>query len=345
MKFTDEAFFKTIRDFLTVYLPKQKCYSENTVRAYQISLNLFIDYLTVTLKTPIHKLSFSHITTKNVTDFLDWLQSERKCGTATRNHRLMAIRSFTKYAAGKNPANIFLQTEMKTVPVQKSPEKIVEFLSEEALKALLVQPSRSKPIGIRDCFLMTLMYDTAGRCQEILDLKWCDFELDVPNPYVRLTGKPGGKVRTVPLMDKTVQFLHLYAMHYHNLENLKSDGYLFYTVIHEKRNQMSPDNVAAFMKKYGEQARPNCPGMPERVHPHQLRHTRAIHLYRSGFPLALLAEYLGHVHVETTRVYAYADTEMKRAAIRKADPDNLAAQEPAIWSGNDEMIKKLYGLK
>ena len=36
---------------------------------------------------------------------------------------------------------------------------------------------------------------------------------------------------------------------------------------------------------------------------------------------------------------------MKRAAIRKADPDNLAVQELAIWKGDDEMIKQLYGLK
>jgi site-specific recombinase XerD len=345
MKFTDEAFYKTIRDFLTVYLPNQKCYSKNTVRAYRISLNLFLDYLKDTLNVPLHKLSFSHITTKNVSVFLDWLQSERKCGAATRNHRLMAIRSFTRYAAGTNPANIFLQAEMGNVPVQKSPDKMVEFLSEDALKTLLAQPNRNKPIGIRDCFLMTLMYDTAGRCQEILDLKWRDFELDIPNPYVRLTGKPNGKVRTVPLMDKTVQFIYLYAKHYHDVENIKSDSYVFYTIIHGKRNQMSPDNVASFMKKYGKLAKANHSDMPERVHPHQLRHTRAIHLYRNGFPLALLAEYLGHARVETTRVYAYADTEMKRAAIRKADPENLAVQEPAIWEGDDDMIKKLYGLK
>jgi site-specific recombinase XerC len=61
--------------------------------------------------------------------------------------------------------------------------------------------------------------------------------------------------------------------------------------------------------------------------------------------LVLLAEFLGHTHVETTQIYAYADTEMKRNAIRKADPDNLAVQENAIWEGDDEMIKKLYGLK
>ena len=344
MKFSDEAFFKSIRDFLMVYLPKQKCYSENTVRSYRISLDLFLDYLTETLQLPIYKLSFQHMTTQHITGFLDWLQTERSCSSSTRNQRLMAIRSFAKYAAGSNAANIFMQAEIASIPAQKSPEKIVEFLSEQALKALLTQPDRKRDIGVRDSFFMTLMYDTAARCQEMLDLQWKDFELDTLHPYLRLHGK-GNKVRTVPLMEKTVQFLHLYAGRFHPASTLKDHNPVFYTTIHGQKNQMSPDTVARFMKQHGEKARQVCQDMPERVHPHQLRHTRAIHLYRSGFPLALLAEYLGHVHVETTRVYAYADTEMKRAAIRKADPDNLAVQEMAIWKGDDELIKKLYGLK
>lgn len=344
MRFSDEAFFKTIRDFLTVYLPKQKCYSVNTVRSYRISLDLFLRYLTETLELPLYKLSFQHMTAEHITAFLDWLQTERSCSSATRNQRLMTIRSFAKYAAGNNAANIFTQVEIANIPIQKAPEKIVEFLSEQALKALLAQPNRKRDIGIRDIFFMTLMYDTAARCQEMLDLRWNDFELDTTHPYVRLHGK-GSKVRTVPLMEKTVQFLHFYAGRFHAASTLKDDSLVFYTTIHGQKNQMSPDTVARFMKQHGEQARQTCPDVPERVHPHQLRHTRAIHLYRSGFPLALLAEYLGHVHVETTRVYAYADTEMKRAAIRKADPNNLAAQEPAIWEGDDELIKKLYGLK
>ena len=344
MKFDDEAFFKSIRDFLTIYLPKQKCYSENTVRSYRISLSLFVDYLTNELGLPLHKLSFQHMDSNNITSFLDWLQTKRGCGCSTRNQRLMAIRSFVKYAAGRNRSIVSLQAEIGNIPAQKAAEKLVEFLSENALKALLAQPDRNRNLGIRDSFFMTLMYDTAARCQEMLDLRWKDFELDTSHPYVRLYGK-GGKVRTVPLMEKTVRFLYFYAEKFNPGSALKDDKPVFYTTIHGKQNQMSPDTVASFMKKYGELAKQDCTDIPDRVHPHQLRHTRAIHLYRSGFPLALLAEYLGHVHVETTRVYAYADTEMKRAAIRKADPDNLAVNENAIWKGDDEMIKKLYGLK
>lgn len=343
MKFTDEAFFNAIRDFLTVYLPRQKCYSDNTVRSYRITLNLLVDYLTESKNLPLYKLSFGDVSAESVSGFLDWLQSERRCSPSTRNQRLMAVRSFLNYASSMNTEYVSRQIEVSHVPIQKTQGKTVDFLSEDALKALLAQPDQRKRTGIRNAFFMTLMYDTAARCQEMLDLKWRDFELDVPHPYVRLTGK-GNKTRTVPLMDKTREMLNFYAGHFHNNENRKSDNYIFYTVIHEKRCQMSPDTVAVFMKKYGEEAKKSCPGMPDRVHPHQLRHTRAIHLYRSGFPLALLSEFLGHTHVETTRIYAYADTEMKREAILKADPKNLAVQEEAVWKGDDETIKKLYGL-
>lgn len=343
MKFTDENFFKIIRDFLNVYLPKQKCYSQNTVRSYRISLNLLVDYLTETKNMPLYRLSFEDMTAENINGFLNWLQTIRKCSPSTRNQRLMAIRSFLNYASGIDAAYASRQIEISHVPIQKTQGKIVEFLTEDALKALLAQPDCRKRIGIRNVFFMTLMYDTAARCQEMLDLKWRDFETDVPHPYVRLTGK-GSKTRTVPLMDKTVDMLHLYASHFHCNTEHESDSFVFYTVIHGKHCQMSPDTVASFMKKYGAEAKKSCSNVPDRVHPHQLRHTRAIHLYRSGFPLALLAEFLGHTHVETTRVYAYADTEMKREAILKADPENLAVQEEALWKGDDEIIKKLYGL-
>ena len=81
------------------------------------------------------------------------------------------------------------------------------------------------------------------------------------------------------------------------------------------------------------------------IHPHMMRHTRAMHLYQSGMPMVLLSQYLGHAQVETTMIYAYADTEMKRAAIQKADAVRGTKPVPdEIWADNEEMILKLSGL-
>jgi len=109
---------------------------------------------------------------------------------------------------------------------------------------------------------------------------------------------------------------------------------------------MSADAVAAFMAKYGIQARAKCAEVPEHVHPHQLRHTRAVHYYRDGMPLALIAEQLGHSSPETTKIYAFADSTMKRAAMEKADKNRNATPQPtAIWEDDEEMILRLSGLK
>ena len=193
---------------------------------------------------------------------------------------------------------------------------------------------------------MIFMYDTAARCQEVLDLRLRDFELNTKSPYVYLHGK-GSKTRTVPLMAKTVLHYQAYLDDFHLKAEQQSDDFVFYTTIHGKRNQMSPDNVEHFMGLYGERAKQVCSNVPDRVHPHQLRHTRAIHLYRGGMPLALLSEFLGHANISTTQIYAYADTEMKRLAIQKACPQISESEVDAdtpIWDNNDDVIRRLYGL-
>jgi integrase len=109
---------------------------------------------------------------------------------------------------------------------------------------------------------------------------------------------------------------------------------------------MSDDNVTRFLKQYAKSARAICDEVPPNVYPHLFRHGRAMSLYRNGMPLGLLSEFLGHENPETTLIYAYADTEMKRLAIEKATGStNPIHAEVAPWVFDDEMIKKLYGLK
>ena len=345
MKIKDATFFKTIRDFLTVYLPKQKNASLNTIKSYRETLNLLLKFLDEKKKIPLHKVSFSDLEHKTLGDFLDWLEQSRKCSISTRNQRLMAIKSFFKYAVLVDATQMSFQIEVQKVPIKKTHSAVVEYLSQEGLKNLLLQPNTKNDRGSRDQVLMILMYDAALRCQEILDIKVRDVDLNAVSPCILVTGK-SNKMRSVPITAKTVEHIKRYLKKFHSQYNERRDDYLFYTVLHQERKQMSCDNVERFMKQYGALARKKCRDVPENVHPHQLRHTRAIHLYRNGMPLAILKEFLGHADISTTQVYAYADTEMKRAAIKKAKGENqIDTPAEALWQTDEEMIKKLYGLK
>lgn len=191
---------------------------------------------------------------------------------------------------------------------------------------------------------MILLYDTGARNQEILNVKVKDF-FDSKTPCVHLIGK-GNKKRIVPVMAKTVEHFRNYIALYH--QEFHTDRYLFYTIRHGIQKQMSDDNVARFMKKYGNMAKESCSEVPDNLHPHMFRNSRAIHLYPAGMPLALVSEWLGHAQLETTQIYAYADTEMKREAIQKATgPLNplMSNEQTPCWKGDEQLIRKLYGLK
>jgi site-specific recombinase XerD len=292
----------------------------------------------------LEQIDFNIMDRPLILGFLEHLEIRRNCSVTSRNQRLMALRSFFKYAGMTDCVYAALYLTVGDIPLKKGIVKTVDFLSEEALSTLLSQPDTNRRIGMRNQFFMILLYDTAARCGEILNLKVRDLRLETEHPMVYLTGK-GNKMRTVPLMKRTVAHCYRYLEVFHGKVERDLDEYVFYTKNHNRRNPMSADTVAAFMKACGESARVKCHDMPNRVHPHLLRHTRAMHYYRNGMPLALLAELLGHADPETTKIYAYADTEMKRVAMEKADAKRTVDQTPIpIWENNEEMVLKLSGL-
>ena len=339
-------FFQLIRDFLTVYLPNQRGCSPNTIRAYRDALNLLFDYLKAIENLQLSEISFDKISRQTAECYLDWLESKRNCSISTRNHRLSCIRAFYKYAAGRDMTVATHSFELEKIPIKKTVKgQRVKYFEEDALKTILRQPDSGTKKGMRNLFHMILMYDTAARNQEILDLKVSDIHVSVKESHVVISGK-GSKTRIVPLMQKTIEHYNNYLRIFH--DGKISDDLLFYVVQKGYRQAMSADNVEKFMKKYGKAAREQNTKVPEGLHPHMFRHSRAMHLYHGGMPLPLLSEWLGHAQLETTMIYAYADTKMKREAIEKATSGInplKQGQEVTSWQDDDELIKRLYGLQ
>lgn len=197
-------FFRMIRDFLCVYLPKQKASSENTIKSYRLTLNLLIDYIVDSLGISLAEINFTTITRKLIEDFLDWIETERNCCITTCNQKLACIKSFYKYIGNRDIKLMVYYQELQVIPVKKEiKKKHIKFFSESVLKSILDQPNKTSKKGLRNLFFMILMYDTAGRNQELLDLHLNDIHISTDSPYVVFTGK-GNKTRLVPIMQKTV---------------------------------------------------------------------------------------------------------------------------------------------
>jgi len=66
-------------------------------------------------------------------------------------------------------------------------------------------------------------------------------------------------------------------------------------------------------------------GMPslatKKVSPHTIRRSTATHLLRGGVDINTVRDWVGHVSVDTTNIYARVDLETKAKAIATANPN------------------------
>lgn len=340
--------FSLLHDFLLIYLPDQQKVSPNTCRSYRKSLDLLLDYVKDQKKIPLYRVTFEMLTSETVLAFLSYLETERGCSVSTRNNRLAAIRAFVEYASDRDITVTSVLCELKKIPVKKTDDKaVIEYMSMKAVTAVIEQIDASKPKGLRDRFFFMLMYDTGARIQEMVGIRLCDLEAG-DAPKVTLHGK-GSKTRVVPIMDKTARHLKKYLSVFHKDEPLSSEMPLFYAVTHGNMHPISDRRIRYILKQYGMKAHANCQEVPENIYPHLFRHSRAMHLYQEGMDLTMVSQWLGHAQLETTEIYAHADTEHKRKAIAASTPqDNplYSKLNSARYTVDDkEMLKRLVGLQ
>ena len=337
---TVPLFFSMTYEFLQLYLPKQCGRSPHTVESYRDALSLFRHYVLDTVGVSMGQFTFANCTRECMLGFMDYLAS-RNSRPGTRNQRLAALKSYLWFAADKDVTLQSCALEVRRVPQCKVRRVERTVIDEEAMAAILAQPPQTR-MGLRDRAIMILMYDSAARLGEILGLHLSDAVISGANPYIRINGK-GGKERIVPITLRTAAHLTQYVSVYH-AGNTSETNLLFFTVIKNIVGPMSEGNVERFLSKYARQARSRCLSVPERVHPHMLRRTRATQLYQNGVSLPLVSRLLGHASLQTTQVYAKPSLKMLRRAIESVESPAQRAERP-IWIEHEATMAKLSGLR
>jgi site-specific recombinase XerD len=337
MKPTD--FAKHLTEFLSVYLPSQKNVSKNTIHSYRDSFKLLIKFCQERKSIPAERISMDLLSSELFTNFLEWLETDRKCSISTRNQRLAAIHSFFRYVQAEEPSGLFHFQKIISIPTKKAKKTIVEHLTPEAMKLLLKQPDKGCLKGRRDLTLMSILYDTGARVQELIDIKIGDVVLDEPAVIV-LTGK-GSKTRRVPLMKNTVSLLKRYIIENKLDKPCKNHYPLF---INNQHKKLTKEGVSYIISKYVALARKTSTIVPPKVKAHMFRHSKAMHLLQAGINLIYIRDFLGHVDIKTTEIYARADTETKRKAIENAYPDLIDSNLPD-WSEDQALLSWLSELK
>lgn len=332
---TATDFAKYLTKFFTEYLVGERGASTHTIRSYSDTFTLVLTYMDKVRHIAADRLTLSHFYRETVLDFLDWLQKERKCANTTRNQRLAALHSFFKYMQYEDAKHLEQWQNILSIKV-KRPEKrsSVNYLNVEGIKFLLEQIPVNTKEGRRNLALLALLYDSGARVHEIIDLSPSSLNLNKPC-YVTIFGK-GNKKRIVPLQNEQVMLLVSYMKENHLDNPAYNQRPLF---ANNRGEKLTNSGVAYILNLYANNARILNPELiPEKISPHTLRHSKAMHLFQSGINLVYIRAILGHVSIQTTEIYARADSKQKREALEAAYINIIPVQaNEGIWEKDSKL--------
>jgi len=331
----DSTFGSLVISFFGHYLVSQKGYPRNTVESYRDCIKLLVRYACQHLNVTPDQLGLDAFSDQMILDFLDHLEQDRGNTPRTRNQRLAAIKSFFRYLAAQDPAQLALCERICAISAKATEQKTIVPLDKSEVDAMIRATHGDRLAAVRDQALIRLLHNTGARVQELIDLELGDLHLD-QRLQVRLTGK-GRKQRYVPLWTDTAEAIRLY------LQRRDQAGIQSQVLLLNGRGQrFTRFGIGHLLHKYATKATRTCPTLADKnVTPHVFRHTTALHLIQAGIDLPTVKEWLGHADIKTTSQYATIDMNMKRKALQTCPaPESFIpdANQPPQW--HDQKIMR-----
>lgn len=307
--------------FLKEYLVVERNVSKETIRSYRKTFQMLIDYLVNNKNIKLKEITFDNVTRDLILEYLNYLEKKGN-SIRTRNQRLACIKSFYKYCLYYETQNIDNINKVLTINFKKYAKPIQEYLTEEEVSMIFTNVDTTTKKGKRDLLILVLLYDTAARETEIINLKLEDINIGMKS--IKITGK-GNKIRIVPIMEQTKNLLVEY------LKNNNSKKYL----LENKERIYNERFIRDIINKYTK-------GINKKITPHTFRRTRAIHLLDKGVNIVYIQELLGHSSLLTTQEYIRSITKSKFEAIKSVTPKLV--DELPDWNDDQDLLSQLLNL-
>lgn len=287
-----------ITEFLE-YCEIEKNKSQYTIKNYRHYLNRFANWSKI--KNP-KEISLGLVRKYRI--FLNRTLQEngKPLKKITQNYHVVALRAFLKYLAKQDVKAL----APEKIELQKTPDRSVEFLSEEELEKLLSQPKTKGIRGIRDKSILEMLFSTGLRISELVSLNRNQVNPEKDEFSVR--GK-GDKMRIV-FLSKTAQFwLRKYI--YQRSDN-QTPLFINHAQKEDPQNlnsgRLSARSIQRMIKKYALLA-----GLTKKVTPHTLRHSFATDLLANNANIRSVQAMLGHANLSTTQIYTHiTNQELKK---------------------------------
>jgi integrase/recombinase XerD len=237
-----------------------------------------------------------------------YLVSLDKAGLGARSaaRHLSAVRGFCRFLVRER---LMASDPTGDLAPPRLGRRLPAVLTLEEVMRLLDAPDPTRPRGLRDRAMLSLMYSAGLRVSELCALKTGD--VDARRGFVSVLGK-GGKRRLVPVGEVALSDLEAYLQGGRQTRAPRSHPALFLS------SWGKPLSRQAFWKLVHRYARKV--GITKPISPHKLRHSFATHLLEGGADLRSVQALLGHANIATTEVYTHLTPDHVRRAHRKSHP-------------------------
>lgn len=283
------------------YVESEKRFSPHTVKAYLKDLNQFLEFVRL-------EYGFSELVDVNHRVIRSWLVrlvTEDGISSNSVNRKLSTLKTYYRFLilSGQvevNPTLKVVAPKMK----KRLPEFVDQSSMDEFLKPELFENDFE---GVRNRFIIELLYQTGMRLSELLHISVVD--LQISSGTLKVLGKRN-KERLVPVNQNLLQLGLAYL---------------------EKRRELNTETTMLFVTLKGKTAYPKMVynvvnaylskvSTLNKKSPHILRHTFATHMLNNGADLNSIKEILGHANLSATQVYTHNSFEKLKSIYKQAHP-------------------------
>ena len=321
-------FVRQLAAYFDTHLPEVRNCSPNTIASYADTFALLFQFMHETKGISRERLDYKNFTPAVMEAFTLWLTRVRNYSAASVKQRLSALNSFMKYASRREMKALTAYTVVSSTEKPQASSAPFPYFTLDEVRIILRLPDANRKAEKRDLVLLSLFYECGARAQEMCNLKVGDIRFGTATK-VKLLGK-GNKVREVPISTDVAKLLR-----YHMKENElngKREEPLF---LSQRGKKMTTACIRNLVKKYSELAKDAHPELfPEpRYSPHSFRHSKAIHMIEAGVQIVYIRNFLGHVSVQSTEIYArIGQNALAKMLIERGKHDTLSKSKESPTS-------------
>lgn len=266
------------------YLEKERKMAQNTLEAYKRDV---MDFFAFAKEAGVDEIAM--LSNTDVVSYLLKMKAENK-SAATVNRKLASIRAYFNFLQEKGKIKGNPTVGIKSPKIER---KDLEYLTLEEVDLLLQMPDKSIR-GMRDSAILELLYATGIRVNEIISANVEDVNLRIG--FFTCPGDHG-KARIIPMGRPARRAVEEYIFDARDilLKDKKSENALF---VNYYGQRMTRQGLWKILKEYAVKA-----GISNKLTPHTLRNSFAVHMIQNGADLKSLQDLLGHEDISATQIY------------------------------------------